>query len=219
MQTLIFLYSFIQNFITMTKNIFVLAGIFSLFTTGILAQDAPKSSTKSGRFKPGVGLTITDWSKDGNGDVQGKAGWLLGASAQFGKKIYFEPGIFYVGKNTEITSINSSTQLPTTIEAKLNGIRVPVSVGLQLLGSAKSSFGLRAFGGASAFFLTGVGDGLDKDDYSKTNFGLHAGAGLDITIFYLDASYEWSLTNLQDNIGAIDFGKTRGFYLTAGIRF
>ena len=210
----------------MKKKMFVFSVMFIALATNAISQDVvinkqdvEKSKTKSGRFKPGVGLTLTDWSNDANGDVQGKAGWLLGASAQFGKKVYFEPGVFYVGKNTEVTSITPGGSLPSTIKAELNGIRVPVSVGLELLGSANSSLGLRAFGGASAFFLTGVGDGLNKDDYSKTNFGVHAGAGLDITIFYLDASYEWSLTNIQENVSSIDFGKTRGFYLTAGIRF
>ena len=200
------------------RKFFVPGLALAVFLPAISMGQTSAKPKKAGnaQFKPGVGLTLTDWSKDGAGDVQGKAGFLLGASVQFGRKVYIEPGIFYVGKNVEVKPVNS---LPTTIKSNLNGIRVPLSVGFQLLGNSESAFGLRAFGGGSAFFLTSVSDNLNKDDYSKTNFGLHAGAGLDITIVYVDLAYEWSVTNIQENIGAIDYGKTRGLYLTAGIRF
>lgn len=171
------------------------------------------------RFKPGVGLNITDFSKDPvSGEAKGKMGYQIGASIELGKKFIFEPGLFYVGKSSELTSTSS----PTVIDAKINGLRVPVAIGLELLGKTSSTFGLRVFGGPSAFFVTGVSDDLDqaqKDNISKTSFGLFAGAGLDLGIIYLDASYEWSMSNIQKEIQAIDLGKTRSFFLTAGLRF
>jgi hypothetical protein len=88
-----------------------------------------------------------------------------------------------------------------------------------ILGNEKSTLSLRGFGGASAFFITNVSDNIDNADINKTNFGVFAGAGLDIWKLFLDVSYEWSLTNLQDNVSAIEVGKTNSLYLNAGFRF
>ena len=166
-------------------------------------------------FKPSAGLNFTDFSKKGNGDVKAKTGWQIGASAAFGKKFYFEPGIFYVGKSTEytdpVTSIND-------FKANINGIRVPLAVGLNAIGNEKTGISLRVFGGPSAFFVTNVGDEVNKDSIENVNFGLFAGAGLDFWKVFLDLSYEWSLTNVQKNVSDIDLGKSRTLFVTAGIR-
>jgi hypothetical protein len=37
-------------------------------------------------------------------------------------------------------------------------------------------------------------------------------------MFFLDASYEWSLTNISDNVSNVDVGKTRAIFIQAGIR-
>lgn len=167
-------------------------------------------------IKPAVGLNFTDWSKNpSTGEVKSRAGWQLGGSIAFGKKFYVEPGVFYVGKATEFVS--ESTQIED-IEADINGIRVPVAVGVSLVGDEKTMFGLRVFGGPSAFFITNVGNDLDKDDLEKTNFGLFAGVGFDIWKAFVDASYEWSLTNVQKEVSAIDVGKSRSIFISAGVR-
>lgn len=166
-------------------------------------------------LKPGIGINLTDFSKDGNGDAKAKVGWQIGASAAFGKKIYFEPGIFYVEKSTEYTS--SAGGSTDDFKASLSGIRVPLAVGINVLGSEKSTVTLHAFGGASGFFITST-DEINKDSLNTANFGLFAGAGLDFWKLFLDLSYEWSLTNIQKHVDQIDIGKTRTFFITAGIR-
>jgi hypothetical protein len=35
----------------------------------------------------------------------------------------------------------------------------------------------------------------------------------------LDLSYEWSLTDLQEDVSNVEVGKTRSFFLNAGFRF
>jgi outer membrane protein with beta-barrel domain len=166
-------------------------------------------------LKPAAGLNFTDFSKNGNGDVKAKTGWQIGGSAAFGKKFYFEPGIFYVGKSTEytdpVTSIND-------FKANINGIRVPLAVGLNAIGNEKTGISLRVFGGPSAFFVTNVGDQVNKDSIENVNFGLFAGAGLDFWKVFMDLSYEWSMTNVQKNVSDIDLGKSRTLFITAGIR-
>jgi hypothetical protein len=167
-------------------------------------------------LKPHVGLNFTDISVTG-GEASGKAGFLAGVSVAFGKKIYFEPGLQYVVKSSEITSTGSNpTWDPNT---SLSGFRIPVALGINLLGNEKSMLSLRGFGGASAFYITNTSENLDNADINKTNFGVFAGAGLDVWKLFLDVSYEWSLTNLQENVSAIEVGKTNSLYLNAGFRF
>ncbi len=169
-------------------------------------------------IKPTVGLNFTDWSKDdASGEFKSKAGWQIGGSVAFGKKFYIEPGIFYVGKSTTF-EVSSSVPNIDDFEANLNGIRVPLAVGVNLLGNEKTAFSLRGFGGFSGFFVTSVGDDIDKDDVNTAQWGTFVGAGLDIWKIFVDLSYEWSLTNIQKDVSAIDFGKTRTIFINAGIR-
>ena len=102
-------------------------------------------------------------------------------------------------------------------QASLSGIRIPLAVGINVLGSEASTVTVHVFGGPSAFFITGT-DELNKDSLNTANFGLFAGAGIDFWKLFLDVSYEWSLTNIQKDIDQIDLGKTRTLFITAGIR-
>jgi len=166
-------------------------------------------------IKPTIGFNVTDFTKSDDGQSKGKIGYQIGGSVAFGKKIYFEPGIFYVGKSTEFSTVNTS---PATYNANIKGIRVPLAVGVNVLGSAESDVTLRIFGGPSAFFITST-DNLNKDQMNTTNWGLFAGAGVDFWKVFLDVSYEWSLTNIQKDISAIEYGKTRSLFVSAGFRF
>ncbi len=167
-------------------------------------------------LKPGIGLNFTDVVASGDGSANGRTGWQIGGSIAFGNKFYFEPGLFYQGKSAEFSS---SDNLPEPdLDAALKGFRVPVAIGLNLLGNAESTASLRVFGGGSGFFLTDVGDDLDKDDFNSTNWGVFAGAGVDLWILFVDLSYEWSVTDLQTELSNIDFGKTNGLFLNAGLR-
>lgn len=167
-------------------------------------------------IKPSAGLNFTDFSGqiDG-GNFQSKVGYQIGGSVAFGKKWYIEPGLFYVGKSTEFSS---SASIPTVDEININGIRIPVAIGISLIGNGKSTVGVRGFGGLSGFFVTKVGDDLNADDINKTNFGVFAGAGLDFWKLFLDVSYEWSLTNVQKDVSQIDIGNSRSIFITTGLR-
>ena len=169
-------------------------------------------------IKPTVGLNFTDFSNDisGVGEFKAKTGWQIGGSVAFGKKFYFEPGIFYTAKSTEFQTSSSPT-IPDQ-KTNINGIRIPLAVGLNLIGNEKTLVSLRGFGGFSGFFLTSVGDDLDKDDFEKANFGVFAGAGIDVWKLFLDISYEWSMTNVQSDVSQIDIGKSRSLFINAGLR-
>lgn len=164
------------------------------------------------QIKPGIGINTTILSAEDGGSVSGETGWQIGASVAFGEKFYFEPGVFYQKSSFTFTSDDQGA----AIDGSHSGIRVPLAVGLDVLGNADSFAGLRVFGGASGFFVLNNTDG---DDINSPQMGVFAGAGLDIAIFYLDASYQWSLSNIQADVTQIDLGNGRGFFLTAGLRF
>ena len=180
-----------------------------LFLSGIVGLQAQT------QIKPGVGINFTNVSSDGV-EASGQVGWQVGASVAFGEKFYFEPGVFYQTNSVEYFTSNST---PVT-DLTYSGLRIPVAVGLDVLGNADSFAGLRVFGGPSGMFVLSTSDeSVDKDEIESPQWGVFAGAGLDIALFYLDASYQWSLSNVQKDVDQIDLGKTRGFFLTAGLRF
>jgi hypothetical protein len=188
------------------KKMFFAAAMFLGIAFGIQAQT---------QVKPGIGINTTNITGSGL-DATGQIGWQVGASVAFGEKFYFEPGVFYQTNSFEVAPVGN---LPIT-DASYSGIRIPVAVGLDVLGNADSFAGLRVFGGGSALLVTGTSsDFLDKDMVESPQWGVFAGVGLDIAIFYLDWTYQWSLSNVQTDIDAIDLGKTRGIFWTAGLRF
>ena len=165
-------------------------------------------------IKPAVGINFTDLSKDEGGEFKAKVGWQIGGSVMFSmKKLYLEPGVFYVQKSTQF---NSSSSTVSDVKFDINGIRVPVSIGYNF-GDEKSTVNFRIFGGGSAFILTNTKN-IDKDALKNAMWGVHAGAGLDISLFFLDASYEWSLTDVSDDPNSVNVGKNRSIFVQAGIR-
>lgn len=190
----------------MKKYLFV---VFAIVCTAFMGLHAQVT------IKPAVGINLTDWSKDdASGNYTAKTGFQLGGTVSFGKKIYIEPGLFYVRKSTQYSKEGSSIN---DVKYDISGIRIPVTVGVNLLGNAKSAVGLRALGGVSAFLLTSTKD-QDKEFFKSVAWGVHAGVGLDITIVFVEASYEWSLSNLQKDVSTIDVGKTRSLFVNAGVR-
>jgi len=167
-------------------------------------------------IKPAVGVNFTDWSKNPEtGEYKSKVGYQVGATFTIGKKISFEPGIFYVQKSTEL--VNQNTNLGD-VEFDLKGIRVPLGIGIDILGHEQSAIGLRAMGGVSAFFLTDAEGhtAIPPDDFNDVSWGLYAGAGLNFTIVFLEAQYEWSLTDITKS--SVDVGQTRSIFVNVGVR-
>ena len=167
-------------------------------------------------FKPGIGVNWTDFSEAGSGEAKSETGWQIGGSIAFQKKkLYWEPGVFYVGKATGYTSGDSVTG---DFDAKINGVRIPIAIGFNVIGDVKTGIALRVFGGPSVFFVTSV-SGLNKDNVENFHFGLFAGVGIDFWKLFLDASYEWGMTSTQEDNSTLDLGKPRSLFLTAGLRF
>ena len=171
-------------------------------------------------IKPGVGINITNWSKEpGQSTVNGNVGWQLGASIAFGKKLYFEPGLFYMEQSTEVTAIDEQTSTNFKFDNKISSLRIPVNIGYAILGKEGGPLSLRVFGGPTASIVTGTDgeDFLSKDDFKDINWGVQAGAGINLAMLYLDASYEWGINEFLKDMD--EQVKLRGFFVTAGIKF
>jgi hypothetical protein len=100
-------------------------------------------------------------------------------------------------------------------DGKIKGIRVPVAVGVGVLGNEESFAELRVFGGGSGFFKTGV-ENFDEDNVKSPSWGAFVGAGVDIWILYLDASYEFSFSEASS---VMPDSKARTMYVTLGLKF
>ena len=167
-------------------------------------------------LKLGGGISFSDVSKVSDGEATGKLGAQLGGSLVFGHQFYFEPGVYYTTKSTEFINSSDISGSNYKTDALIKGIRVPVIIGMNVLGDTESLVNLRVFGGGSGFFVTGTGKDIPKSEVEKTNWGLLAGTGVDVWIFFADLSYEWSLTDIS-NSGA-DIGKYRSLFGNVGIR-
>jgi hypothetical protein len=188
------------------KKLLILLIAFTFAVSSLQAQT---------QIKPGAGVNFTNISGEG-AEAKGQLGWQIGGSIAFGEKFYVEPGVFYQKNALEFTTANGGT----SSDLSYSGVRIPVAVGLDLLGNSDSVAGLRIFGGGSAFVVTRTdGNSLTKDQIESPQWGVFAGAGVDIAIFYIDLSYQWSLTNVQKDITQIDLGKSKGIFITAGLRF
>jgi len=167
-------------------------------------------------LKPAIGLSWTDVTEDPqSGDTQAKAGWQVGATLLFGERLYFEGGVFYAKKSTDITAATASTNIDYQ---GVLGFRILLMVGLHLLGGDEGSLGLRLFGGGSAFIVTSVdAEGLSKSDFESPTYGVFAGVGVDFLFLFADLSYEWSLTDVS-KVSTMDVGQSRSLFLSAGVR-
>lgn len=186
---------------------------FKLLSLAVISLAISGAAAAQATIKPHIGVNLTDVAISTDEiSASGKAGVLAGLSVAFGKKFYIEPGLQYVAKSTAYTS---TVEPDFDQDYSLKGFRVPVAVGINFLGNQKSLVTFHGFGGLSAFFVTS--DNYDFD-INKANWGVFAGAGVDIWKLFLDVSYEWSLSELSSNVNNIEIGKTRTLYIDAGIR-
>ncbi len=188
-----------------------------LTTLSLALLAAPTLGQALLELKPALGITFTNVSRDpAGGSANGQVGYQLGGSALIGERLYFEGGLFLAKKSVEFTSTATSSR---KFETGLTGLRIPVMVGYHLLGHPSEFLSLRVFGGGSLFMVTNVkAPGLTKADFTSPTYGLFAGVGLDLMMFFADLQYEWSLSNYS-HLAALDVGQSRSLYLNAGVKF
>jgi hypothetical protein len=187
-------------------------------------------------IKPAIGVDFSHFKDEGGYGLKGKTGFQVGGSVAFGKKFYFEPGIFWQKTNFEFNntdggeavlkkgSLTSKTFSANaegsgeTVNSGFSTINIPLFVGFHFLGKEDSNFGLRVFAGPSAKFVISAVEegGITKDDFNNLLWGINAGAGLDFWILFADLGYEWGLKDVFKN--ATQSTKNNHFTLNLGVR-
>jgi Outer membrane protein beta-barrel domain len=199
------------------KN-YVLAVAMLFLAVGAMAQDAMEDVPQGTiTIKPAIGGSLTNFSKSPSGDqVKSRPGLQVGGSIVIGNRLYIEPGVFYMRKSTKIADNNTPA---ADVKLTLGGIYVPVAVGFNVLGDENSFASVHALAGVSGFFLTDVTNG-HKDLYRTPTYGTFVGAGVNVGLFFAEAKYEWSLTNVQTgDVSNLSIGKSRSLFLNVGLRF
>ncbi|MBN1252823.1 MAG: PorT family protein [Bacteroidales bacterium] len=167
-------------------------------------------------IKPGIGFNYTSFNNDPlSYEKTGRLGFQLGGSVAFGETIYFEPGIYWVRNNYELKDVDLNVDFKNDISS----IRIPLFVGINVVGDAAEERNFHIFAGPAISFVTDVntGDtGLTTDDFNKFLWGANLGAGLSLWKMYVDVGYEWGLNDLfKDDPNNT---KTKGLWVNVGFR-
>lgn len=187
----------------------------SLFVCFSLSADAQFE------LRPFMGVNFSDVSKAPDGvTTQARLGAQVGASAIFGNKLHFMPGIAWFARSTEFSVAGA-----TNFDQKINGVLIPLLVGYRFADAEnRPFFNARLFAGPAMMFLTTTeftnGQANENVDWSSTQWGAQMGVGFDIAIFFVDAGYEFGLSNTAEGIGPSGFSDFRNntFFANAGVR-
>lgn len=194
----------------MKKSIFILL-LSVIGASGISAQLT---------IRPYVGINSNTLTEDiaDFADWKTKIGYQLGADLQIGRRFYVQPGFQAEFARNKIESTIPGSE---DTEFKRTHLRVPVMVGYAF-GKIDGNFAARLFTGpnASIVLAAEVDDQDIKDQLKNAVFGWNVGAGLDISILFIDLGYQIGLSNVFDDLGldAENGSKGNAFYANAGVR-
>jgi len=177
-------------------------------------------------IRPFVGANFSNVSETPDGtDTKAKLGGQVGAHVMIGNQFHLYPGIAYFSRSTEFTTVEDFNTDQT-----VEGVILPLLVGYRFVDADSDPFmNFRVFAGPSVMFLTTTeydnGDFDEEVNWNSSQWGAQVGAGLDISIFFLDVTYEFGLTNAHDGISGednvfnnFDEVKQNTFLINAGVR-
>lgn len=186
-------------FVIIKKQIMNRTKILILLITGIFCL--PYFSQGQIKINPKIGINASNLETDIRDlTAEARVGWNLGLDLRMGGgMVFFNPGIHYYSFAADLTpNITSQTNFDVRNQTTIQNIKVPVNIGINLTGTG-GLMNIWIKGGGSANFFGGVkqvdGSSLVTDDFSKVNFGLNLGVGVDVLLFTIDATYELGQTN------------------------
>lgn len=181
--------------------------LFFLFCLG-------KGSFAQVSFRPQAGINFAQLSyKSVHGALKGKSGFHFGADLQIGSPFFVQPGLNFYSTNIEISEFK---------EISVEELTVPVMLGFKLFSGKKSStWGIRVFGGPEFAYVVNkkidaVFTDIKKEDIENFQVAGLFGAGLDLSIFFVDIGYKIGLSDYIKTDKAstsVDY-----FYANAGLR-
>lgn len=192
--------------------------ILVLFFVGLIG--IPFYSQGQIKINPKIGINASNLETDIRDlTAEARVGWNLGLDLRMGRgMVFFNPGIHYYSFAADLTpNITSQTNFDVRNQTTIQNIKVPVNIGINLTGTG-GLMNIWIKGGGSANFFGGVkqvdGSSLVTDDFSKVNFGLNLGVGVDVLLFTIDATYELG----QTNFFAEGDSRNNMFTVSAGIK-
>lgn len=169
------------------------------------------------KFKILAGVSLSSLSTDeANYTSDSELGYLLGASYQRGRFVYWELGAQFNNAVVELRDPRSTSTDGTSF--RLRSIDVPVSVGINVLSFIDRIVGIRVYGGVTPSFIIDVGDndvGVTDDNTRSFNPYAHVGVGVNVLFIFVEATYKYGFNS------AFDLGDSepRQFHVTLGFRF
>lgn len=173
-------------------------------------------------IRPFLGMNFSDVTKSPDGrSSQAKIGYQIGGSVMVGNKFHLNPGISYFSRSTEFSSTDN-----VNVDQTIEGVLIPLLVGYRLVDPTTEPFlNVRIFGGPALVFLTTTE--LDDNqlneqvNWNDNQWGAQLGAGVDVSIFFVDLTYEFGLTdNLSsaEGLGDITDIRQNTFIVNGGVR-
>lgn len=163
-------------------------------------------------LRPQIGVNSPSISKDlAVGDWDSSVGFQFGADLQIGGDLYFQPGVNFQTSSLAVTNLG---------DIDVSNINIPVMVGYDL-GTEGNQFGFRFFAGPNFALHVSedIGDAITDiipDDFKSFRISGVAGAGIDVSLLFVDVAYNFGLTNWIE--GSAIEAKKNLFLVNAGVR-
>jgi hypothetical protein len=173
-------------------------------------------------IRPHAGFNIQNLTESVDGtEWKGTTGYQFGGHIMIGNQFFIQPGIQYVVSKSELSATSASGPI-ATFTLTTGSLRVPAVIGYRFSDPSSEPFlNLRLFGGLAANFpLSSTFDeeGVEDVEVGPANFALTAGAGLDISIFFVDLGYDIGMSNIFNDEDFDVDTKQNQLQVSAGVR-
>ena len=162
-------------------------------------------SQNSWTINPKMGIqSLFLYDNPPNTSSNGKLGYEVDVLARYGQNFYGTTGLEW---NQTRTSLSGTG---TTGSVDIQAITFPLILGYGL--SDYSDLKPRIYGGTSWTIITSINEnfeGIEKNDFKKSIFGLRGGIGLDLIIFTFDLEYEHSVSSLLKDFNNTSYGRVK----------
>jgi len=197
------------------KKIFLMVAVMIAAVSASFAQDFT--------FGARIGMNVANIGGDPKPEMDAKLGFKAGIVADFplADNIYLEPGLYFSPKGAKkeysVLGVTSKTYCNLNyVEIPINGVyKFEVNSNFAVRGHVGPYFGFGILGKTKTKVdgkvdkeskVSNFKDGHNKydephNDYSKFDFGLNFGAGIEFSVCYLGVQY---------GMGFVDFNRNRG---------
>ena len=201
----------------MLRSLSLLSIVFTIAVLSITPAHAQFT------INPQAGVSASMLSTDPQGaEASARFGYQVGAYFRIGERLHLMPGVFWQRSGTELLTRDELDLETLKDQVDLDAIFVAAALGYNLLDS--DPLVLRVNGGVAGTFLLNVQDnilGLELDNFNGVLAGAPIGVGVDLFgILSVDASYEFGLTNVFDEIFGLSVDATNNvFRFNVGLVF